>query len=90
MGWSETVKAVTWEDVTERGKVRFPLIARGSVQCFVKRYREEEKEDGDLNMIKVIKGHEAAVDFDFGERESQGFVYEKKMNREGNEANDDK
>jgi len=41
-------------------------------------------------MIKVIKGHEAAVDFDFGERESQGFVYEKKMNREGNEANDDK
>jgi len=31
MGWSETVKAVTWEDVTERGKVRFPLIARGSV-----------------------------------------------------------
>ena len=90
MGWSESVKAVTWEDVTERGKVRFPLIARGSVQCFVKRYREEEKEDGDLNMIKVIKGHEAAVDFDFGERESQSLIYEKKMNREGNEADDNK
>jgi hypothetical protein len=64
MGWSETVKAVTWEEVTERGKIRFPLIARGSVQCYVKRYREEEKEDGEFNTIKLI--HEAAVDFDFG------------------------
>lgn len=81
MGWSETVKAVTWEEVTERGKIRFPLIARGSVQCYVKRYREEENEDEDINTIKLMKGQEAGSEF--GERESQELIIEKLMNIEG-------
>ena len=88
MGWSETVKAVSWEEVTERGKIRLPLIARGSVQCFVKRYREEEKEEEEFDVISIIKGHQSAEDFE--ERESQEKIIEKKMHREAKQGDYDK
>ena len=88
MGWSETVKAVSWEEVTERGKIRLPLIARASVQCFVKRYREEEKEEEEFDAISIIKGQKSAEDFE--ERESQEKIIEKKMQREAKQGDDDK
>lgn len=88
MGWSETVKAVSWEEVTERGKIRLPLIARGSVQCFVKRYREEEKEEEDFDPISIIKGQQSAEDFE--ERESQEKIIQKKMQREAKQGDYDK